>query len=398
MKEHSIWTKDYIYICISNFFLFMTFYLLMAILPMFVINKMNGSEQQAGLTMTLFLIGSVLFRPLAGKLLDEFQKKKLLLISLPLFAAASIMYVNLENLLLLLVLRFVHGITFSLANTTLSSIAADLISEDRKGEGLGYYTTFMSMAMAIGPFLGLTIIQYYEFKFVFIMSAIFALLSFLFGSLVHIHCDISKREIRTQESSGLKRIFEPNVIPVAIIGSFLSFAYAGISTFSSIYAKEIGIGTASSYFFISYALALIVSRAFVGKLFDRSGPNMVVYPSMILFALGIITLGIAGNIFVFLISAAIIGVGNGTLYATLQTMAILSTSKHRTGVAISTYFLFYDIGMGMGAYILGMVVAHASFRSMYFLCALIVLVSAVIYYIVYNVKYASRDCSLRDAE
>lgn len=397
MKEYELWSKEYIYICISSFFLFMTFYSQMTVLPLLVINGLGGTGQQAGLTTTMFLLGSVIFRPFAGKWVDELGRKKMLFVSLSLFLVASITYIEVKNLSSLLILRFIHGIGFALANTTLCTVVADLVSEKRRGEGLGYFATFMNLAMVIGPFLGLTMTARGSFNLFFIATAIFAVLSFLFGNILRIPKKLVKEKVIVQECQGLKRYFEPNVLTIALAGSLVSFAYAGVSTFSSIYAKQIGASEVAAYFFVSYAIMLILSRPFVGKLFDRCGANTVIYPAFFMLIVGIISLALAKGPFMFLAGGAIIGVGNGTLYSSLQTIAISLCPENRSGVAISTYFLIYDTGMAAGAFILGMIAAHTNYHLMYFISALIVLISTLCYYTLCHRKSNSIDNSTQRA-
>lgn len=391
MEKSRLWSKEYISICISCFFLFMTFYSHMTVLPLLVTNKFGGSGQQAGLTATIFLLGSVLFRPFSGKWIDELGRKKMLFISLSLFLAASIMYIKVNNFSSLLILRFIHGIGFSLANTTLYTVATDLISEERRGEGLGYFATFMNLAMVIGPFLGLTMITHGIINSFFIITAVFAALSFFCGNIVRIPKTLVREKTVVQEYHGLKRYLEPNVVKIALAGSCISLAYAGVSTFSSIYAKEIGASEVAAYFFVSYAIMLILSRPSVGKLFDRCGANTVIYPAFFILIAGIICLSLAKGPFMFLASGALIGVSNGTLYSSLLTIAVSLCTEKRRGVATSTYFLIYDTGMGVGAFILGLIASHTSYQLMYFVSALIVSISTLYYYILCNRTVNSID-------
>lgn len=178
---------------------------------------------------------------------------------------------------------------------------------------------------------------------------------------------------------------------IALAGSLVAFAYAGVSTFSSIYAKQIGVSEVAAYFFVSYAIMLILSRPFVGKLFDRSGANTVIYPAFFIFILGLISLALAKGPFMFLISGAIIGVGNGTLFSSLQTIAVSICPENRRGVATSTYFMIYDTGMGVGSFILGIIATHTNYHLMYFVSALIVLISTLCYYTLFDRKINSID-------
>lgn len=398
MKEYKLWSKEYIYICISSFFLFMTLYSLMTVLPLLAINEFGGSDQQAGLTMTMCLLGSVIFRPFAGKWIDELGRKKMLLISLSLFLLASIMYIEVKNLYSLLILRFIHGIGFALANTTLCTVVTDLIPETRRGEGLGYFATFMNLAMVIGPFLGLTMTSGNNFDSFFIVTAIFAALSFLSGIIVRIPKTSANKEVIIHEPKGLKKYFELSVVSIGLVGSFVAFAYSGISTFSSIYAKQIGASNVAAYFFVSYAIMLILSRPLVGKLFDRSGANTVIYPSFFVFTIGLISLALAKGPFMFLISGAIIGVGNGTLFSSLQTVAVSVCSENRRGVATSTYFLIYDAGMAAGSFFLGMIASNTNYHFMYFASALIILISTLCYYTLCHRNIASVDNNMQQLD
>ncbi len=311
MKDQPLWNRDFIAVCFSSFFLFMTFYTLAVTLPVFVIDTLHGSEQQIGLVMTVFIIAAVLFRPLAGMWLDEFSRKKIVFISLTLFLACTVLYLGIKSFTILLVLRFVHGIAFGIATTATGAIAVDLIPDRRKGEGIGYYSLFMSLAMVIGPFAGLTIMSHYNSRVLFIACAIFALLSFLFGMLIRI-----PEQIRKDNKGKLwdwKKYIEPSAIPISLSGSVLAFSYGAITTFISIYAQELGLSSFASYFFVVFAAMIVIPRPLVGRLFDRLGEHVLVYPGIFLFAIGMIGLSQAHTAFLFLLTAGIIGLGYGAL-------------------------------------------------------------------------------------
>ena len=87
-----------------------------------------------------------------------------------------------------------------------------------------------------------------------------------------------------------KDLLEPASIPIALTGFVLAFSYSGILSFIPIYAKELGLGEVASYFFILYALVVVISRPFTGKIFDRFGENVLVYPAIIIFTIGMFIL------------------------------------------------------------------------------------------------------------
>lgn len=98
MQSEKLWTKDFLGTCFSSLFLFLTFYMLMTTLPVYVIDGLKGKPEEIGLVATVFLISSVLCRPFTGKWLDELGRKKILFISLSLFLAATVMYFGAQSL------------------------------------------------------------------------------------------------------------------------------------------------------------------------------------------------------------------------------------------------------------------------------------------------------------
>ena len=162
-------------------------------------------------------------------------------------------------------------------------------------------------------------------------------------------------------------------------------------SFIPIYAKELGLSEIASYFFILYALVVVISRPFTGKIFDRFGENVLVYPAIIIFTIGMFILSQAQTSFWFLGAGMLIGLGYGTLIPSFQTIAISAAPNHRRGSATATYFSFFDSGIGFGSFILGIVAAKSSYHNMYFIAAIIVAFTLLLYYGLHGRKQNSRN-------
>lgn len=385
MKNISIFNRDFLITWISTFLLFSVFYALIATIPIYVTTFLKGGSQEGGLAITSFLIAAVLFRPFSGKWLDKYGKKKILLVGLFLFLISSSLYFFMNNLIALLVLRFIHGISFGIASTATGAIVADIIPEDKKGEGIGYYALSYNMAMFFGPFLGLKILS--EFNFTVLLISLFILSSLSFLAAINIKINVVPKKQSSQQSvSFLHSIFEIKAIPAAFTVMFLSFAFSGFLTFIPIYATELKLSTMAGYFYVTYAIVMVVSRPVVGKIFDRYNEHLVIYLGLLFYVLGLICLSLAHYPFLFLISAAIIGVGFGSLSPCLQSIAVKSTTKERGGLATATFLTFFDIGVGIGSSVLGWIVSENGFKFMYFASSIIVCVSAFAYFFFYHRK------------
>lgn len=372
-----IWTKNFISIVLCSFFIFVVFYALLTILPIFVLDELHGTDAQAGLVVTSLVFSAILVRLISGKLLQDFGKKKILTISMFFFMVSSFMYIWIDNFTILLALRFFHGIWFGIGTTATGSIAADIIPLTKRGEGLGYFAMSMNLAIVVGPFLALTLLQLVTFDTLFIILSLFMIGGIFCTLLIKIGIPAEQPQIKRNLS--LHDFFEAKSLPVAFISSLLGFSYSGVIAFISIYAKSLNMLEVSSYFFIFYASAILISRPFTGRLFDSAGPSLIIFSSLVLYALGLVSLSMTNSVFLFLFSAVLIGLGYGTIIPSLQTLAIQAAPNDRSGHATATFYTLYDTGIAIGSYILGMMVSFLGYQHIYFSSAILVLMVIPLY-------------------
>jgi MFS family permease len=382
-NQTSIWTRPFFMALVNNFFIFLVFYSLLTVLPLYVIDELNGTEGEAGLATTIFLLSAIIIRPFSGKIIELLGKKKTLIISVMFFGISSFIYFWVNDFYLLMGLRFFHGIWFSIGTTVLVAIAADMIPPHRKGEGLGYFAMSMNLAVVVGPFISLALIQWVAYSTLFMGLSFVIVIGFLCSFGIQVSEDDGV-EAKTSGRLTFKDLIEVKAIPISLVGFLTSFAYSGIMSFISVYAKSVGIFESVSLFFVVFAAAMLLSRPYTGRLYDRSGPNAVIYPSLIVFAIGLILLSIAQSVLLLLIAGTLIGLGYGALLPSFQTMSIQAAPKRRTGHATATFFIFYDLGIAVGSFVLGVVSSQFGFSALYIICSGVIFVTIVVYKVVTN--------------
>lgn len=141
----------------------------------------------------------------------------------------------------------------------------------------------------------------------------------------------------------------------------------------------------ASGFFAIFAAAIIVPRSVIGKLFDRKGANSVIYPSIVIFAVGMFGFSQIQSPTGLLVAGFIIGLGFGALNPSLQAMAVKGCSDGCKGLAMATYLLFADIGIGLGSYVLGVAVLYMSYPAMYSLSSAVMIGNIFVYYLLCNI-------------
>ncbi|WP_245807656.1 MFS transporter [Halobacillus massiliensis] len=379
-KRARLWTWSFMNVWISNFFIFLVFYLLFVTMPIYIMKGIGGGEGAAGLVITVFLLAAILIRPLSGHWVETIGRIPVLYTSIIIFFISSGLYMVTESLPLLLAIRFLHGVGFGMATTVLGALAADVVPDQRKGEGMGYFAMSMNFAMVVGPFLGLTLIQNFSYSVMFISCLVASGIALITGGLLR-NSEVKEkgsfdRESMVPKVSGL---FEKEVIPIAITGAIVALAYAAVLSFVSVYAEGLGLEESASYFFMVYAIVLLLSRPFTGKWFDQYGENVIVIPSIIIFGLGLVLLSMASSPVTLLAAGGLIGLGWGTMVPCMQTIALKKVPE-RAGSATATFFTIFDTGVGMGSYIVGLAAAGIGFSSLYFYSSFIVFAAVFLYF------------------
>lgn len=167
-----LWTREFIGMGLTNFFYFMSQYIMIAALPVYIMDDLGLGEWEAGMAMTCFQIGTVVSRPLAGRVIDAVNKQRLLLIVSVLLFLLMVGFLLAYRLEIALSLRLIHGIVFALGTTALAAL---VLPARRKGEGIGYFAVCGNMAMVVGPLVGLILIEHFGastlFPFLSLMAA-----------------------------------------------------------------------------------------------------------------------------------------------------------------------------------------------------------------------------------
>ncbi|GGA38108.1 MFS transporter [Psychrobacillus lasiicapitis] len=379
MQKERLWTKDFISITVVNFVLMLSMYLLLVTMATYTTETYNASASTAGLVASIFIIGSLIGRLFGGKQIAKVGSKKMLITGIIIFSIVTVFYFVPTNLYVLILIRLLHGIGVGLATTATGTIVSQVIPPSRSGEGISYFSLSAVLSTAIGPLIGLALIASFGYTSIFIFSLVMGIFSLLLALPVRAP---QIKYVANSESTGFKfsSFFESKAMPVSIAMLVMALAYSGILSFITTYAADIDLVKAGSFYFLVYAVIILISRPFTGKMLDSRGGNSVAYPALVLFAIGMLLLSQAHSSFIFLLAAAFIGLGYGNFQSTTQALAIKVTPPHRMGLANSTYFIFLDLGLGLGPFLLGYLVPVIGYRGLYLSLVALIVIGIFVYY------------------
>lgn len=391
MSQPRLWSKDFIILSISNFFIYFAFYLLMVTSTLFATDMFNATPSQAGLASGIFVIGTLVTRLIVGSIINKVSWKGTLAVGMILFLLTTCIYYFTTGLPFLYALRFVNGAAFGIASTATGTIVAKIIPRERQGEGIGYYGLSVTLAGALGPFLAMVLrgIGFNQTFTLCVVLLMISLVSVIFLKVPKPEIVIETNEVKNKFS--LHHFFEKKTIPIAIVAFLIAFIYSSILSFLTPYMEEIDLVRVGSLFFISYVVVTFASRPFTGRMFDAKGENSVMYPSLFIFSIALLILSQATNGLMVVISGGLVGLGFSTFMSSAQAVAIKVAPVHRIGLATSTFFIFIDVGIGIGPFILGLLIPIIGFRGLYVGMAILVLVSLLLYYFLHGKKSAKKQ-------
>lgn len=364
-----LWTKPFILMTAGNLSLFIAFYMLYPTMPSFI-KEMGVNESQVGLAMGAFALSAVFFRPIVGGLLDRFGRRLFIVTGLILFTFTMYMYNWVGGITVLIGLRIIHGLSWALSTTAMITSVTDTIPDYRRGEGMGWFSTSMTVAMAIGPMFGIWVIQNHSYSNLFLIGLVLSVIALLltFGAKIPFKPQTGKRKIE---------LYEKKVLPIAASVLFLFIAYGGITTFVPLFADSVQVN--SGMFFLVFAAALALSRPISGKLSDRYGEINIIAPSLVITVCALIVLSLSNGMVGILVSAVLYGIGFGSAQPTFLSAALLVARSDRKGVANATITTANDLGIGLGSIMLGWVSQYVSYQALFTVSAVSVGLSLILF-------------------
>lgn len=381
MDSNRLWSPAFINYGISSGILYMTQYVLVAALPIVITSELSGSDLDAGLAMTYFQIGTIVCRLFAGRLIDGFNKRVVLLLSTALFFIIMGLFNFTTSLEAIFVLRGLHGVVFALGTTVMAALAVLVLPPNRKGEGINMFAIFSNVAMVLGPAIGLYALSSYGSIALYLFLTIMTGLVLVLSNCIPLSKELAMPKPSTHKGWHISQFIEKRSLPWALMGLFIGFTYSGVLVFIPIELNSMGAGIWGSAFFAIFAVMIIISRPLVGKAYARYGSKYIIYPGLVLFILGLLALGIATTPLTIILTAPLLGLGYGAAQPAFQALAIQSAPIERAGVSTATYFLALDISVGAGSVILALLASAVGYQYLYMFTAVIMIVALALYHI-----------------
>jgi predicted MFS family arabinose efflux permease len=398
MTDERLWNLNYCKVMAANFALFFAFYVLTPLLPLYLSEHFGATKDIIGLVLSGYTITALLFRPFSGYFVDSFPRKQVLMVCFAAFSIFFAGYLAASTLLLFTIVRTLHGGPFGALTVANSTVAIDVLPSSRRTEGIGYYGLSNNLAMAIAPTIGIFLYRWTQsFQLLFWIALVVACLGWLVDATVQLPV---KAVQRNKRKLSMDRFFLLRGWLLGLNMVAFGFCFGVLSNYLAIYGKEqLGITGGTGTYFMLCSVGLMLSRLQGGRALRRGLLTHNAATGMCISLVGY-TLFILmptlfdGDLFTFVGyygSALLIGLGNGHMWPAFQNMTINVAPNNQRGTANSTILISWDIGMGLGILLGGIVAEHLGYGAAFWTVALVNAFGVALYFLATRAFFLQRN-------
>ena len=372
-KPKKIWNKNFILLFITNLLVLAAFYASIPIIPIYC-QEIGITGSKIGIVLTAMSVATILFRPIAGYLLDNFNRYIVYIIFLALFCLSFPSFLIFPIFGALIVIRLYMGAVYSVCGSATMTLASDVLPPGKITEGISRFAFTISIGMAVGPYVGIQVQNHMSSKASFLTVFAIAVVALICVSC----CKISYPKIKRKKFALRDSIYKP-ALPFMFNMMFLMIPYGAVIAYSSILAQEKGLMSVIPYFYICLVLGMLLSKLSTQRWIDAGNHRILVFASLI-----VLIVTMASYLFLttgthLLLAGFFFGLGYGILQPLFQSFVTGTTPAPKRGVANATYLLSYDIGIGIGSLLMGFMQESLGLSQGFALTAIAYLVGGVIY-------------------
>lgn len=370
---NKIWNKKFVLLFITNLLMMATFYASVPILPIYC-QQIGITGSRIGIVLTAMSLTTVLFRPFAGYILDNFNRYHVYMLFLALFCLPFLGFVAFPFFGALVAIRLYMGIVYSVCGSATTTLAGDVLAPDKVGPGVNRFALTISLGMAAGPFIGIQVQNHMSSRASFIVLFVLTVIALICVSFCKIEYPKTVRK-----KFVLADAFYKPALPFMFNMMFIMIPFGAVIAYSSIFAQEKGLSAAIPYFYIFLVAGMLVSKFSTQKMIDAGKHRILVGVSLIVLLLTMGSYFFMKTSVHLLLAGFLLGLGYGILQPLFQSFVTGTAPAPKRGTANATYLLSYDIGIGIGSFVMGLFQKSIGLSAGFAVTAAAYIIGGIIY-------------------
>lgn len=354
----SLWTKEFCMLLLVNLFSGMAGQMTIPLVTKYALS-LGATLELASTIASLMSFAGLILCPFAGAVADRVNRKWLFVIANIVYGISIFFHGFIREPSGLIVIRLLTGISFAFTSVTLIAYTSTFVPRERYGEGMGYIALATILAQAAGPGLGTTLLEASGFKTTFMLAGIFSLASVIVVLIIPY-----KELKRTTEKYrfSIKSLIAPELLIFTAMAGLFSIGNGLVSTFLVLIGDERNI-SGIAWFFTIYSACMVFVRPFTGKLLDKKGVYIILYPAFILAGVGLAVVGVSYVLPLMLVGSVMKAFGQGAAVPSIQAHCVKELGRERAGVATSTVQIGQHIGNTLAPFLGGKAVTAFGYSA-----------------------------------
>lgn len=367
-------TRPFVIVTAAALAFFLYVGALVPLVPMYVEDELRAGELGIGLALASFAGVAVLARPLIGRLVIRYGRRAIMIGGAALAAVSGSTYGFADSLPVLLLLRGLTGAGEAALFVAAMTVVADLSPPHRRAEAASYFSVAVYGGIGIGPVIGEAMLDGSGFRTAFAFAGVFAAIAGVLSIGVP---GIVARPRSTSEAPSApdtgplvielgptrrSRFIHPDALGPGIVLATGIASFAVFSAFLPDHSRSLGL-SGSGGLFATYSAVCIVLRVAGARLPERLGPRSSVTLAFTILGLGMALLAAVTEPWALWTAAAFVGLGMAFMYPSLIAFAVNRAPDDERPHAISSFTMFFEIGMATGGLALGAVAEALGKRS-----------------------------------
>ncbi|KUP25850.1 MFS transporter [Paenibacillus sp. DMB5] len=347
-------------LAVSAFAIGTTEFISVGLLPL-IADDLHISVTAAGLTVTLYALGVTFGAPVLTSLTTAVSRKTLLLALMVLFILGNSLAAASGGIALLLTARVISALSHGLFMSIASTIAADLVPENRKASAISIMFTGLTVATVTGVPLGTLLGQHLGWRAAFIAIAAVGVAA-LAANLLLIPSGLRKGQ-RTPLNEQVKLVTNGRLLLAFAItalgygGTFAVFTYLSPLLHEISGFKEQTVAV----ILLVYGLAIAAGNIIGGKAANHKPMNALFYMFALQAAILLVLTFTAPFKTAALISIIFMGLLAFMNVPGLQSYVVMLADRYAPGardIASAVNIAAFNAGIAIGAYLGGIVTEH----------------------------------------
>lgn len=377
-RKERLYDRAFVGILGIDFLAFVQWFSLQPVIPLLVLD-LGGDAAMAGLAFAVFSIPSIIMRPVFGRLIDRVGATRILLLGTLGIGLLGLGYL-LGSLLVIILVRAVHGVAWAAVMTSAAALMAHLAPATRRGEAAAVFDLMPGTAQMLLPAVGLLLFSATGPTGTFLFVAAVGLLASLLVITTSPPDAPRPRRSAHREGAGESLpILEPSaVLPMVIQMLFMSASPLFV-VYPPILATDRGIPLSDlAIYYPVYGILLVGSRLMISRVLDSVSRTLLVAGSAVGAIIALLFATQADSIMPLLLAGSIFAIGCGVSVPVGTATVIDRSPPHRMGSAMGTYTIGFQLASGLGAAIWGVVIEQGGFTAAFLGAALVQAVLVVV--------------------